>query len=401
MDSQKNRIEKESFLATLYELNEKSGVDPEVIELLIAYVKLRINNDKTLNLYVQGPGSKSPQGLDDFLKKNNHLDSRSSAFLSNYFLELHRKGLVTVFNREHLASILDTPLEKLENLSSSVSNSYSRFQISKKSGGEREILAPYPELKLVQRRILDDLLQWVPVSKHAEGYRKNKSILSNAQHHVGKTIVVKIDLKDFFPTITFSRVKGVFSDLGYPEQVSKMVADLTTYRGRLPIGSPASPAISNIICRKMDARFSGLGKKLGFSYSRYADDLAFSSDNSKLLKNLSFIESIIVDEGFVINKSKYQIVRNGRRQRVTGIVVNEKPNIARESIRNMRATLHNCKKYGFLHEAKREAKIKNLNSDDLVDVGQFKRSLLVKINHVKMVNDAVGINLLSDFNKAV
>jgi retron-type reverse transcriptase len=397
----KGRIseQRENFLKSFRDINERANVDPNVVDLLEAYSRLRVEAGKDIDFYGKSNSSKN-KALNDFLRKNGELDKESLNFLTAYFLEMSNKGLVCVLNTDHLAHLLNTSHTDLAALAENGARNYFKFHISKKNGGKREILSPRPQLRIVQRKILDTLLHKVPLNNHAEGFRKKRSILTNAQRHTDKQIVVKLDLKDFFPTITASRVKGMFIHMGYPANVADMLTGLTTYRGRLPIGSPTSPVISNIICRRMDKRFVNLGRKMDFSYSRYADDLTFSSNNQGIPKLVPFIREILVDEGFEVNESKLRIMRNIRRQKVTGIVVNQEPNIAREELKKLRAVLYNCQRNGMRKESVKWArKEKNIALPWQYSVKDFRKSLLAKINYVKMVNPKAGETLLKKFVK--
>jgi RNA-directed DNA polymerase len=245
---------------------------------------------------------------------------------------------------------------------------YVRFQIPKKAGGTRLISAPMPRLKRAQRWILDHVLNKVPLHDAAHGFVVDRSIVSNARPHVGASIVVNIDLKDFFPTFTFRRIKGTFEGLGYGEEAATIFALLTSEpdideveldglsyfvaRGarKLPQGSPASPGITNIVCRRLDKRLEGMARSVGFIYSRYADDLTFSAKTKeaganvgKLLRRVRFA---VAAEGFVPHEKKTRILRRGRRQEVTGVVVNEKPAIARDVMKRFRALLFQLDKDG-------------------------------------------------------
>lgn len=247
-------------------------------------------------------------------------------------------------------------------------NHYYTFRMPKKSGGERIISAPKRQLKAVQSAVLENILNIVPVTDKAHGFIRERSILTNAQPHIAKDIVINVDLKDFFPSISFKRVKGLFKSLGYSEQQSVILAlictqaetdkvelDGVTYyvqKGErvLPQGSPASPAISNLIVYKMDKRIEGLASKLGFYYSRYADDLTFSASKEKeenISKLLFFLKKICESEGFTLHPQKTHVMRKGNLQKVTGIVVNEKQNIERTQLRKFRALLHNIETNGW------------------------------------------------------
>jgi RNA-directed DNA polymerase len=244
---------------------------------------------------------------------------------------------------------------------------YQRFRIPKKSGGERLISAPMPRLKEAQRWLLENVLSKVRVHESAHGFLPGRSIVSNARPHVGAAVVVNADLENFFPTITYRRVKGAFRSLGYSEQVASVFALLSTEpdsveveldgcryhvaRGErhLPQGAPTSPALTNVICRRMDRRLKGLAAKLGFAYTRYADDLSFSGPGESvrnLCNLLRWCQDIVEHEGFRLHQKKTRIMRRGRKQEVTGIVVNERCGLDRKMLRRLRATLYQIEKDG-------------------------------------------------------
>jgi len=249
---------------------------------------------------------------------------------------------------------------------------YQRFYLPKKSGGKRLISAPMPRMKQAQHWILENVLYKIPSYNTAHGFVPNRSILTNAGNHLGKDVVINIDLKDFFPSVKYARVKGLFQKLGYSEQIATIFSlictetevDIIEMDGKkyyaqkgerfLPQGAPTSPAITNLICYKLDKRFEGLAKKIGFTYTRYADDLAFSA-SGEAAKNvgsiLHFAKEIIEKEGFTIHPDKIHVMRKGSQQEVTGIVVNEKLGIDRETLRKFRALLHNIEKNASLKGA--------------------------------------------------
>ena len=245
---------------------------------------------------------------------------------------------------------------------------YRRFYMQKKSGGKRLISAPMPRLKEAQYWILENILNKIPVHKSAHGFANEKSIVTNAQPHVQQDVVINLDFKDFFPTITFRRVKGVFCNLGYSEHLAIILASICTEpdvdmmkmdgtryfvaKGErvLPQGAPTSPALTNILCYKLDKRLEGTAKRLMFNYTRYADDLTFSAKGEyvkDLYKLLWRVKSITTDEGFVLHPDKLRIMRNGARQEVTGIVVNDQLGVDRRTMRKFRALLHQIKTTGW------------------------------------------------------
>jgi retron-type reverse transcriptase len=304
-----------------------------------------------------------------------------------------------IFSCAHLAHLLQIPLERLFSLARDRRALYHVFSIKKSSGADRTIQAPCRELKIVQRKILDTVLQQVPLNNHAEGFRKKRSILTNATRHVNKKVLVKLDIKDFFPSIGFNRVLGMYTHLGYPQQVATLLSSLTTTQQKLPTGSPTSPAIANIISRKLDKRFVNLGRKTNFSYSRYADDITLSGNDDNIVQMIPFFKEIIQEEGFEVNERKIRILRSGSRQTVTGVVVNEKPNIARREIKKLRAVLHNCRQGNLKKQAllwgRRE---KGLPATCGYSVNDLYRALQAKLHFIKMVNASAGEKLLADFN---
>jgi RNA-directed DNA polymerase len=224
-----------------------------------------------------------------------------------------------------------------------------------------------PRLKRAQYWILDNILARVPIHPAAHGFAHGRSILTNAKPHVGSAVVVNLDLKDFFPTLTWKRVKGKFRGLGYPEAVATVLALICTEpdvdeveldgqrlyveRGprRLPQGAPTSPAVTNLICWRLDKRLSGLADKLGFTYTRYADDMTFSASGEAAAKTsllLNFVGEIVTAEGFTVHPGKTRVMRAKNRQEVTGLVVNKRIGVPRDTLRRFRALLHQIEANG-------------------------------------------------------
>jgi RNA-directed DNA polymerase len=285
--------------------------------------------------------------------------------------KLARAALPPMHNAQDLANAMGLTVPELRFLAferrvSRISH-YRRFAMPKKTGGERIISAPMPRLKRAQYWVLDNVLARVPVHAAAHGFRKRHSIVTNAVPHVGKEVVINLDLKNFFPSIGLPRIKGVFAQLGYSEQVATTLALLCTEAPAeeisvdgekfyvaagaraLPQGAPTSPALTNILCRRLDARLQGCAARLGFTYTRYADDLTFSGGEGtrKLAGKLLWrANQIVIDEGFTPHPEKQHVMRSAQRQSVTGIVVNEKPAIERDTLRRFRATLFQVEKDG-------------------------------------------------------
>ncbi len=243
---------------------------------------------------------------------------------------------------------------------------YHRYQINKKTGGVRHISAPKPALAAAQHWVLDNILSRVPVETPAHGFVPGRSMVSNARPHLGKPLVLNLDLQDFFPSITYRRVKGVFHKLGYSEHVATVLALLCTEPPRveveldgklshvtlgervLPQGACTSPALTNLLCRRLDRRLCRLSERLGLTYTRYADDLTFSgTPPDKLGVFLRYVRQVIDEEGFTEHPRKTRLMRQGRRQEVTGVIVNERPTVSRKEVRTLRAILHNALRDGL------------------------------------------------------
>lgn len=239
--------------------------------------------------------------------------------------------------------------------------------IPKRSGGTRVICAPKSRLKAAQRRIHAEILAKVPLHPAAVAFRRGGSTLAHAAPHVGKDVVLAWDLQDFFPSISKPRVGAFFRWLGYPASVSHVLALLCTStipqnwppnaKRTIPQGAPTSPAIANAVCFRLDCRLSGLAKKFGASYTRYADDLAFSGDfefKRGLSRFIPLARIIIREEGFRVKATKTRFMRSGRRQFLTGLNVNHRPSLGRKDYDVLKAILTNAERAGSLESQNRE-----------------------------------------------
>lgn len=273
---------------------------------------------------------------------------------------------------------------------------YSTFQIPKKNGGDREICAPTPALKYLQRQLADILTGYQEFRPCVHGYVKSRSIKSNAMVHRGKRIVINIDLKDFFKTINFGRVRGLFlkAPFNFNDIVATTIAQICCHDGVLPQGSPASPIISNYVCRKLDSELLMYARKHKMNYSRYADDITFSTNMKFLspefgeIKDNQFLMSeslkaIIESNGFVINESKTRYALRNNRQDVTGLIVNDKVNVPRKYVKRIRAMLHAWEKYGIENATKEHLERFNYKHKhpDYPEIA-FKNELVGMINYV-------------------
>jgi len=234
---------------------------------------------------------------------------------------------------------------------------YSRHTLKKRRGGTRTISAPEHPIKFLQQQFLRVCTALFPRHKCAHGFEPGRSPATHASHHVRKNWVWTIDIKDFFPSIHWGRVRGMLRV--YPieasDPVARALANLTTYDGSLPQGAPTSPILSNLICRQLDSRLFQWARDNGYAYTRYADDLTFSTNRDAFPKDdRAFIKEVVEDEGFSVNPRKERLMPRHGRQMVTGLIVNEKVNVPREFIGGLRALLHNVEKHGWKSQVARQ-----------------------------------------------
>jgi RNA-directed DNA polymerase len=285
---------------------------------------------------------------------------------------------------------------------------YIHFQIPKKTGGVREISAPLPRLKQAQQWILDNILERVVLHPTAHGFRRGRSIITNAQPHIGAAVVINLDLQNFFPSISYRRIKGIFRALGYSEAIATVLGlictepDVTaveldgkTYyiaqtQRHLPQGAPSSPALTNLLCRRLDRRLDRLASDRGYIYTRYADDLTFSTTDSDKLREIGNIlhgtQNIVTHEGLTIHPAKTRVLRQSQQQEVTGVVVNQKLNVDRATLKRFRATLYQIEKDGLA------GKEWGQGTDLLQSIGGFA-------HYVAMVNPAKGSEFLAQVQR--
>ena len=244
----------------------------------------------------------------------------------------------------------------------------------KAAGGVRLIEAPKDRLKLLQRQVLREIVERVPVHAAAHGFVRGRSIRSFAEPHVGRRVVLRMDVEDFFPSVAGGRVMALFRMVGYPEMVADRLGGLCTTatpgavwagsglcgdalgevrgmygRRHLPQGAPSSPALANVCAYRMDCRLSGLARAAGATYTRYADDLAFSGDDDferGVERFALHVAAIVSEEGFRVQHRKTRVMRQGVRQHLAGLVVNERMHVGRAEFDRLKAILTNCVRHG-------------------------------------------------------
>ncbi|MEZ4328712.1 MAG: reverse transcriptase domain-containing protein [Polyangiales bacterium] len=278
-----------------------------------------------------------------------------------------RAAFLKLQTPEELADLLDCSFQQLIYWTRLAPSGlrYSAFTISKANGERRTIEAPAKPLRTLLRKLLQVLEAVYEPKAATHGFVKGRSIATNATRHVRRAWVLNVDLSDFFPTIHFGRVRGIFRAKPYllPDSVATTLAQLVCYNGKLPQGSPASPIVANILCARLDSEMSRFAKEHRAMYTRYADDLTLSVKRRGFPQAIARVTEpeagtfhvalsdglvdIVKANGFVINDSKVRIQPWKRSQRVTGLVVNQKVNVPRRFIRRTRAMLHAWEVHGI------------------------------------------------------
>jgi RNA-directed DNA polymerase len=266
--------------------------------------------------------------------------------------------LPVIFEVEHLSLLVGIKIDELFKMICSPVSFYRVFNIPKRRGGYREISSPYPSLLSCQAWIYKNILLCRDIHDCAHGFVPGRSVVTNARCHLNKKALLKMDLKDFFPSIPMSWVVNFFSDLGYSKSISFYLASLSCLNGSLAQGSATSPYLSNILLVSLDSRLNKLARAYNLSYTRYADDLAFSGDYIPH-KFISIVEGVVVDYGLSPNKNKTSLLLNSGQRIVTGVSVSGgRLTLPRSTRRDIRKEFHYIKKYGVLSHISKE-KIRN------------------------------------------
>ncbi len=273
----------------------------------------------------------------------------------HYIEHMFSARVPVIFEFSHLARLLGRTSAYLASVVNSAESHYRHFVIPKRRGGEREIAAPYPALLECQQWVNNQILRRAKLHPAVHGFRRRRSIKSNAEKHLNKAHLLKMDLADFFPSITLRRVIHVFRQFGYAPNVSFYLARLCCLHDVLPQGAATSPALSNIVATCLDSRLSGLAGKYNLQYTRYADDLTFSGERIPI-SFPEIVKEIVSDAGFSVRDEKTRLCRSEGKRVVTGVSVSgEKVQIPRRYKRKLRQEVHYILRFGYLsHTSKRK-----------------------------------------------
>lgn len=307
-----------------------------------------------------------------------------------YSKMLQQNQLPVIFDLEHLRRLLGMKKKDFYKIYYSIHNQYEEKFIPKNNNkGFRKLTIPSEHLKYIQRWILDNILSNLKVHEKAVGFSVGKSTVYNASYHVNKEYILKMDLKDFFPSISPKRVYGFFLSIGYNKNLSLILTDFCTYKNGLPQGAPTSPYLSNLICTKLDNRLDSLCKKRKLVYTRYADDISISG-GKKTKTTSNYVQKIVEDEGFIINHQKTVIVYKNKRQSITGVVVNDKLSIPKGLYRKVRQEIYYMEKYGVTSHLTKIQMIRKSN------VKQYYYGLA---NYFQMIDKVKGQKILNDLKR--
>lgn len=279
----------------------------------------------------------------------------------------------------------DKRIKTLYMLSDHAEDYYHSITLAKRNGGKRKLLVPDPLLKQVQRQILHNILSERTISPYAAAYHTGASVRKNAEIHLHQSMILKLDIKNFFPSILFPDIlASCFSSEYYSVQIGTLLTNLCCYRGALPQGGPASPAISNLVMKNFDLWVGTWCAEQGIRYTRYCDDLTFSGEfHAEFVKRR--VENYLKSLGFELNHNKTQLLYPYNRQQVTGVVVNEKLQTARSYRRELRQVIYYCRTYGvqshLAHGDKRP-----IMEVTVEEQKRYLQSLLGKVHYVLQIN---------------
>lgn len=323
----------------------------------------------------------------------------------------HRGKIPTELDSiEELIKFLGISSKELNYLSLHSRRLYSSRLIPKRSGGFRLLESPNDRLKYIQRMLLRTFEKIYVPRNSVHGFTKGRGIISNAAAHQKRPYLLNIDLKDYFQTITFKRVRGLLQSLGVSLEVANVISRLTVTNNRLPQGAATSPILANMVSFSLDIELQNFAKKNNMRYTRFADDISLSSFTQPIclfkerelktrklkVEDLSeeFV-SIISGNGFALNEDKLWFSDKTLRREVTGLIVNEFPNIPRKYIRNVRAILYKIEKFGY---SATQAEFATKYSNGKKSLQQVLRGKIEWVAQVKGRSDPVFCKLADKYN---
>ncbi|WP_430735345.1 retron St85 family RNA-directed DNA polymerase [Halodesulfovibrio aestuarii] len=292
-----------------------------------------------------------------------------------YGQKLYEQQLPIIYSASHFCTLVGYAPQYVMGVANNSTEFYRNFHIAKRNGSRRSISEPLPSLKEIQYWILENILEQLPISPYAKAYRKGYGLRHNARFHRKQDVLVRIDIKNFFPSLQIGLVFNLFRSLGYSESVAALLSQLCCKDNALPQGAPTSPYLSNVLCKDIDTSLATYAKEKEYRYTRYADDLFFSGAvfPSSLL---GFVKLVLAKYQLKINYSKVKVYRKENQQRVTGVVVNNKMQVPRTYRKKLRQEVYYIKKNGLyghmLHKG--------------ITQSNYLEHLIGKANHILNVN---------------
>lgn len=307
--------------------------------------------------------------------KTHHKSSDYTQKFIAYSKKLFDNNLPIISSSVHFSLLVGIDHQYICNMAYATEQFYRHFSIPKSNGKKRDIDEPLPDLKFVQSWILNNILEKCPISDYAKAYSKGRTLKHNARFHKKQKVVVTMDIKDFFPSVSISDVTKIFENMGYFHDLSCFLAHLCCLNNVLPQGAPSSPYLSNLRMISLDYKISKYTSQKTIRFTRYADDLTFSGDfNPYFLIN--DISKMVFNEGFSINPEKTRVARSNARQEVTGIIVNSHMQISKEKRKQIRQQVYYIKKFGL------ESHLEHINETR----ANYLNHLLGQINFALFVN---------------
>jgi len=269
-------------------------------------------------------------------------------------------------------------IKKLYIMSNNIEKYYNKFTIKKRNGKNREILSPSSDLKRIQKKILNELLYDKRISEYAKAYKKGSGLVDNAKVHTGYKYILKLDIKDFFNSVSYVDIYNIFQEYGFSSSLCGLLSHLVTYDDYLPQGAPTSPYLSNLLLRDFDYLVGKWCTKNNINYTRYSDDLTFSMNeyNKDIIR---FIRKNLYKYNLEINDDKVCVIKNSNKQKITGIVVNDKIQVDIKYRKKIRQELYYINKYGLKG---------HMNRLNITNKTKYLESLLGRINFVLSVDNS-------------
>ena len=335
--------------------------------------------------------------------RSYYIEPRASdyiAFARSYFGDeahiaeafIKRTELPYIENADHLASYIGVSASLIRQILHKKDYHYRKFYLPKPDGTNRLITTPKTYLKVIQWWIADNILSNVSVDDCVHGFVRGRSYVSNAETHLGAKHLLNVDIEKFFPSISDEMVLSIFESLGYGSYGAQLLSALCTLDGFSPTGAPTSPMIGNAVLSSFDMEIREMARQQGLTYTRYADDLTFSSDSRIEDGFANQVSALIKKFGFELNDSKTKFMGTGDRKEVTGVTINDFPNLSRDWRNSARGFLHRAflNPHQYHNEWKRVAGIygtlKALDPECRKKLTQKARETLRRVKPLKNTN---------------